>query len=153
MVSRRDTLIAANERIFKRSMKKQHIVITAVFLLCMLFTYAGLVKALYYHVFVTDMGKSPLLVKYDKARLAPLVPGTEFLIVLLLGFEATRKACLYLSFFVMSVSHYASAYCISSLPTSPAPAEVSWERFLTPTHITFNAVFTLIAGTGAILSK
>jgi hypothetical protein len=134
-------------------MKKHHIVIIAVFLLCLLFTYAGLVKALDYNLFVTDMAKSPLLVKYDKVWLAPVILGTEFLIVILLGFQRTRKTGLYLSFFVMSVFTLYLGVLYFFFTNIPCSCGGILGKMSYPTHITFNTIFTLIAGTGVMLSE
>ena len=82
-------------------MKTNYIQTTVVILLCTLFIYAGIFKAMDYQLFLSDLSKSPLLVKYDKTILAPAVLGTEFLIVFLLAFNLTRKTGLFLSFFVM----------------------------------------------------
>lgn len=123
-----------------------------VILLCMLFVYAGLFKAMDYQLFIADMGKSPLLVKYNKNLLGPVVLGTEFLIVLLLSFPPTRKTGLFLSFFVMLIfTFYLSAlfFLFTNIPCSCGGilGKMSY-----PTHIVFNTCFTLMAGAGVFLT-
>lgn len=134
-------------------MKKNYAVTIAVFLLCLLFMYAGLVKALDYNLFVTDMSKSPLLVKYNKELLGPAVLGMEFLIVVLLSFRPTRLAGLYLSFFVMAVFTLYLGVLYFFFTNIPCSCGGILGKMSYPVHITFNGIFTLIAGTGVLCSK
>lgn len=132
-------------------MKK--IVLTAiVFLLCTLFMYAGLVKALDYSLFLSDMSKSPLLVKYDKSLLAPSVLGSEFLIVGLLCFSATRKPGLLLAFFVMLLFTFYLGTLYFFYTNIPCSCGGILGKMSYPVHIGFNAAFTVLAATGVLLN-
>ncbi|MGY0038519.1 MauE/DoxX family redox-associated membrane protein [Pedobacter sp. NJ-S-72] len=135
-------------------MKINYIQTAVVILLCTLFIYAGIFKAMDYQLFLSDLSKSPLLVKYDKTLLAPVVLGTEFLIVFLLAFNLTRKTGLFLSFFVMllftlylsTLTHF---FFYTNIPCSCGGilGKMSY-----PTHIIFNAAFTLMAATAILVS-
>ena len=131
---------------------KKHLLTIIVILISMLFTYAAIFKAMDYQLFISDMSKSPLLVKYNKNILAPLVLGTEFLIVLLLNFPTTRKTGFFLSFFVMAIfSLYLSTlyFFFTNIPCSCGGilGKMSY-----PTHIVFNICFTLLSAAGVMLT-
>jgi hypothetical protein len=132
---------------------KKHILTIIVILISMLFTYAAIFKAMDYPLFISDMGKSPLLIKYNKNILAPIVLGTEFLIVLLLNFPITRKTGFFLSFFIMAIfSLYLSTlyFFFTNIPCSCGGilGKMSY-----PTHIVFNICFTLLSATGVFLTS
>ncbi|UPK67401.1 MauE/DoxX family redox-associated membrane protein [Chitinophaga filiformis] len=132
---------------------KKHIITVIVILISMLFTYAAIFKAMDYPLFLSDMSKSPLLVKYDKNLLAPVVLGTEFLIVILLAFPGTRKAAFFLSFFVMAMfSLYLSTlyFFFTNIPCSCGGI---LGKMPYPVHIAFNICFTVISGAGVLLSN
>ncbi|SDH36486.1 MauE/DoxX family redox-associated membrane protein [Chitinophaga filiformis] len=132
---------------------KRHVITVIVILISMLFTYAAIFKAMDYPLFLSDMSKSPLLVKYDKNLLAPVVLGTEFLIIILLNFPFTRKAGFFLSFFVMAIfSLYLSTlyFFFTNIPCSCGGI---LGKMPYPVHIVFNICFTLLSGTGVLLSN
>ncbi|MCF6407211.1 hypothetical protein L3C95_30220 [Chitinophaga filiformis] len=132
---------------------KKHIITVIVVLISMLFTYAAIFKAMDYSLFMSDMSKSPLLVKYDMNLLAPVVLGTEFLIVILLNFTATRKTGFFLSFFVMAMfSLYLSTlyFFFTNIPCSCGGI---LGKMPYPVHIVFNIGFTVLSGVGALLSN
>jgi hypothetical protein len=119
----------------------------------MLFTYAAIFKAMDYSLFISDMSKSPLLVKYDMNLLAPVVLGTEFLIIVLLCFPVTRKMGFFLSFFVMAMfSLYLSTlyFFFTNIPCSCGGI---LGKMPYPVHIVFNVCFTVLSGTGVLLSN
>jgi hypothetical protein len=130
---------------------RKHILTIIVILISMLFAYAGIFKAMDYTLFVSDMGRSPLLVKYNKNLLGPAVLGTEFLIVALLNFPATRKAGFFLSFFVMAIfSLYLSTlyFFFTNIPCSCGGI---LGKMPYPVHIVFNICFTLLSAAGVLL--
>lgn len=132
---------------------KKHAITVIVILISMLFTYAAIFKAMDYPLFLSDMSKSPLLVKYDKNLLAPVVLGTEFLIIILLSFPVTRKAGFFLSFFVMAIfSLYLSTlyFFFTNIPCSCGGI---LGKMPYPVHIVFNICFTVLSGTGVLLSN
>ncbi len=132
---------------------KRHVITVIVILISMLFTYAAIFKAMDYSLFLSDMSKSPLLVKYDKNLLAPVVLGTEFLIIILLSFPVTRKAGFFLSFFVMAIfSLYLSTlyFFFTNIPCSCGGI---LGKMPYPVHIVFNICFTVLSGTGVLLSN
>lgn len=132
---------------------KKHIITVIVFLISMLFIYAAIFKAMDYSLFISDMSKSPLLVKYDMNLLAPVVIGTEFLIVALLNFPVTRKTGFFLSFFVMAIfSLYLSTlyFFFTNIPCSCGGI---LGKMPYPVHIVFNICFTVLSGTGVLLSN
>ncbi|PSL29066.1 MauE/DoxX family redox-associated membrane protein [Chitinophaga ginsengisoli] len=132
---------------------KKHIITVIVILISMLFTYAAIFKGMDYSLFLADMSKSPLLVKYDKNLLAPGVIGTELLIVILLNFSATRKLGFFLSFFVMAIfSLYLSTlyFFFTNIPCSCGGI---LGKMPYPVHIVFNICFTVLSGTGVLLSN
>lgn len=132
---------------------KKHIITVIVFLISMLFIYAAIFKAMDYSLFISDMSKSPLLVKYDMNLLAPVVIGTEFLIVVLLNFPVTRKTGFFLSFFVMAIfSLYLSTlyFFFTNIPCSCGGI---LGKMPYPVHIVFNICFTVLSGTGVLLSN
>lgn len=132
---------------------KKHIITVIVILISMLFTYAAIFKAMDYPLFLSDMSKSPLLVKYDKNLLAPVVLGTEFLIVILLAFPGTRKTGFFLSFFVMAMfSLYLSTlyFFFTNIPCSCGGI---LGKMPYPVHIVFNICFMVISGAGVLLSN
>lgn len=122
-----------------------------VILLCVLFMYAGLFKAMDYELFLSDLSKSPLLVRYDKTLLGPVVLGTEFLIVLLLSFMPTRKTGLFLSFFIMLLFTLYLGTLYFFYTNIPCSCGGILGRMSYPVHITFNAIFTLLAAAGVLL--
>lgn len=132
-------------------MKKGYIVFLIVGLLSLLFMYAAVVKAMDYGLFLADMSKSPLLVKYDKEILGPGVLGVEFLIVALLSFAATRKSGLFLSFFVMLLFTLYLSTLYFFYTNIPCSCGGILGKMSYPTHIAFNAVFTVLAATGVLL--
>jgi hypothetical protein len=132
-------------------MKTNYIQTTIVILLCMLFIYAGIFKAMDYPLFLSDLSKSPLLVKYDKTLLAPAVLGTEFLIVCLLAFTSTRKAGLFLSFFVMLLFTLYLSTLYFLYTNIPCSCGGILGKMSYPTHIIFNAAFTLMAATAILV--
>jgi hypothetical protein len=115
--------------------------------------YAAVVKAMDYGLFISDMSKSPLLVKYDKEWLGPGVLGGEFLIVALLSFGATRKSGLFLSFFVMLLFTLYLSTLYFFYTNIPCSCGGILGKMSYPMHIVFNAVFTLLAATGVLLYK
>lgn len=132
---------------------RKHIITAIVVLISMLFTYAAIFKAMDYSLFLSDMSKSPLLVKYDMNLLAPVVLGTEFLIVVLLNFSATRKTGFFLSFFVMwifSVYLFTLYFFFTNIPCSCGGI---LGKMPYPVHIAFNICFTVLSGTGVLLSN
>lgn len=132
---------------------KKYIITVIVILISMLFTYAAIFKAMDYSLFLSDMSKSPLLVKYDMNLLAPVVLGTEFLIVVLLNFPVTRKTGFFLSFFVMAIfSLYLSTlyFFFTNIPCSCGGI---LGKMPYPVHIVFNICFTVLSGTGVLLSN
>lgn len=131
---------------------KPKILQVIVILICMLFVYAGLFKALDYQLFIADMGKSPLLVKYNKDILAPVVLGTEFLIVILLSFPATKKTGLFLAFFVMLIFTFYLSSLYFFFTNIPCSCGGILGKMSYPTHIVFNACFALMAGLGVLLT-
>lgn len=134
-------------------MKKEHIVITIVALTGLLFMYAAVVKAMDYGLFIDDMSKSPLLIKYDKQLLGPGVLGVEFLIVALLSFTTTRKSGLFLSFFTMLLFTLYLSTLYFFYTNIPCSCGGILGKMSYPTHIAFNAGFTLLAATGVLLYK
>ncbi|WPV64864.1 MauE/DoxX family redox-associated membrane protein [Chitinophaga sp. LS1] len=134
-------------------MKKEYAVITIVSLLGLLFMYAAVVKAMDYGLFLADMSKSPLLVKYDKQLLGPGVLGIEFLIVALLSFAATRKSGLFLSFFAMLLFTLYLSTLYFFYTNIPCSCGGILGKMSYPAHIAFNAGFTLLAATGVLLYK
>ncbi|OMP75624.1 MauE/DoxX family redox-associated membrane protein [[Flexibacter] sp. ATCC 35208] len=134
-------------------MKKEYAVITIVSLLGLLFMYAAVVKAMDYGLFLADMSKSPLLVKYDKQLLGPGVLGIEFLIVALLSFAATRKSGLFLSFFTMLLFTLYLSTLYFFYTNIPCSCGGILGKMSYPAHIAFNAGFTLLAATGVLLYK
>ncbi|WPQ60700.1 hypothetical protein SIO70_20315 [Chitinophaga sancti] len=134
-------------------MKKEYIVTTIVSLLGLLFMYAAVVKAMDYGLFLADMSKSPLLVKYDKQLLGPGVLGVEFLIVALLSFAATRQSGLFLSFFTMLLFTLYLSTLYFFYTNIPCSCGGILGKMSYPTHIAFNAGFTLLAATGVLLYK
>jgi hypothetical protein len=133
-------------------MKTNYIQTTVVVLLCTLFIYAGIFKAMDYQLFLSDLSKSPLLVKYDKTLLAPAVLGIEFLIVVLLSFTLTRKAGLFLSFFVMLLFTLYLSTLYFFYTNIPCSCGGILGKMPYPTHIIFNAVFTLMAATAILVN-
>jgi len=133
-------------------MKTNYIQTTVVILLCILFIYAGIFKAMDYPLFLSDLSKSPLLVKYDKTLLAPAILGTEFLIVILLSFTLTRKTGLFLSFFVMLLFTLYLSTLYFFYTNIPCSCGGILGKMSYPTHIIFNAVFTLMAATAILVS-
>jgi lipopolysaccharide export LptBFGC system permease protein LptF len=131
---------------------RSNILKVIVILTCMLFMYAGIFKAMDYQLFLADMGKSPLLVKYNKNILGPLVLGTEFLIVFLLSFSATRKTGLFLSFFVMLLFTFYLSALFFFFTNIPCSCGGILGKMSYPTHIVFNTFFTLIAALGVFLT-
>ncbi|SFD99859.1 hypothetical protein SAMN05518672_10491 [Chitinophaga sp. CF118] len=131
---------------------KNYILQTIVILICMLFMYAGIFKAMDYQIFLSDMGKSPLLVKYDKNLLGPVVLGTEFLIVFLLSFPLTRKTGLFLSFFVMAIFTFYLSTLFFFFTNIPCSCGGILGKMSYPVHIVFNICFTLLAATGVLLT-
>jgi hypothetical protein len=132
---------------------KKYIITVIVILISMLFTYAAIFKAMDYPLFLSDMSKSPLLVKYDMNLLAPVVIGTELLIVVLLNFPATRKAGFFLSFFVMWIfSLYLSTlyFFFTNIPCSCGGI---LGKMPYPVHIVFNICFTVLSGAGVLVSN
>ncbi|WP_343692479.1 MauE/DoxX family redox-associated membrane protein [Chitinophaga sp.] len=134
-------------------MKRAYLVFPIVGLLSLLFMYAAVVKAMDYGLFLADMSKSPLLVKYDKEILGPGVLGVEFLIVALLSFAATRKSGLFLSFFVMLLFTLYLSTLYFFYTNIPCSCGGILGKMSYPAHIAFNAVFTLLAATGVLLYK
>lgn len=134
-------------------MKRTYIVFLIVGLLSLLFMYAAVVKAMDYGLFLSDMSKSPLLVKYDKTLLGPGVLGVEFLIVALLSFGATRKSGLFLSFFVMLLFTLYLSTLYFFYTNIPCSCGGILGKMSYPAHIAFNGVFTLLAATGVLLYK
>ncbi|QNK64399.1 hypothetical protein H7F33_07945 [Pedobacter sp. PAMC26386] len=133
-------------------MKINYIQIAIVVLLCTLFMYAGIFKAMDYPLFLSDLSKSPLLVRYDKGMLAPVVLGTEFLIVLFLSFSVTRRTGLFLSFFVMLLFTFYLSTLYFFYTNIPCSCGGILGKMSYPVHITFNAVFTLMAAAGVLLN-
>jgi len=131
---------------------RSNILNVIVILICMLFVYAGLFKALDYQLFIADMGKSPLLVKYNKDILAPVVLGTEFLIVFLLSFPATKKAGLFLSFFVMLLFTFYLSSLYFFFTNIPCSCGGILGKMPYPVHIVFNAFFAFLSGLGVLLT-
>ncbi|WP_343672564.1 MauE/DoxX family redox-associated membrane protein [Chitinophaga sp.] len=134
-------------------MKKEYPIFAIVGLLGLLFMYAAVVKAMDYNLFLADMSKSPLLVKYDKQLLGPAVLGVEFLIVALLSFTTTRKSGLFLSFFVMLLFTLYLGTLYFFYTNIPCSCGGILGKMSYPTHIAFNAGFTLLAATGVMLYK
>lgn len=130
---------------------RKHILTIILILICMLFTYAAIVKTIDYEPFVSEMGKSPLLVRYDKALLAPAVLGTEFLIVILLTFPATRKAGFFLSFFVMAVFSLYLATLYFFFTNIPCSCGGILGKMPYPVHIVFNTCYTALSAAGVLL--
>jgi len=134
-------------------MKRDYILFLIVGLLSLLFMYAAIAKAMDYAFFVSEMSKSPLLTKYDKQWLAPGVLGVEFLIVALLSFAATRRSGLLLSFFVMLLFTLYLSTLYFFYTNIPCSCGGILGKMSYPTHIIFNAVFTLLAATGVMIYK
>lgn len=134
-------------------MKKEYILYLIVGLLSLLFMYAAIAKAMDYGFFVSEMSKSPLLMKYDKQWLAPGVLGVEFLIVALLSFTGTRQSGLFLSFFVMLLFTLYLSTLYFFYTNIPCSCGGILGKMSYPTHIIFNAVFTLLAAAGVMLYK
>ncbi|GAA3933618.1 hypothetical protein GO495_17320 [Chitinophaga oryziterrae] len=132
---------------------KKHILTAIVILISMLFTYAAIFKAMDYQLFLSDMSKSPLLVKYDKNLLAPVVLGTEFLIVLLLNFPATRKTGFFLSFFIMAIFSLYLSTLFFFFTNIPCSCGGILGKMPYPVHIVFNICFTLLSATGVLLTR
>jgi len=133
-------------------MKSNYIQNTVVILLCILFIYAGIFKAMDYQLFLSDLSKSPLLVKYDKTLLAPAILGTEFLIVVLLSFTLTRQAGLFLSFFVMLLFTLYLSTLYFLYTNIPCSCGGILGKMSYPTHIIFNAVFTVMSAAAILIS-
>ena len=62
-------------------MKRNTIITILSYSLSILFVYAASAKAMVYTDFMADIAKSPLLVNYNNAILAPGILGLEFLTV------------------------------------------------------------------------
>jgi uncharacterized membrane protein YphA (DoxX/SURF4 family) len=118
-------------------------------LLIFLFVYAAASKMLDYEKFRVQLGQSPMLTSFA-GWVAWMVPSTEMIIALLLGFPRYRLAGLYCSFSLMVMfttyiiaitrfSEYVPCSCGGVLQN------LNWNQ-----HLVFNIGFAMLALTGIL---
>lgn len=125
-------------------------IIASLFIL--LFLYAAVTKLIEYDKFVTQIGKSPLIMSYSMI-LAWLVPAVEIGTAILLIHPRTTLLGLYGSMalmtmftlyitFIMTLSPYVPCSCGGIL------SQMGWGE-----HLVFNIVFTLLGIVGIYLKS
>jgi uncharacterized membrane protein YphA (DoxX/SURF4 family) len=121
-----------------------------IFLFMVLFIYAATTKLLEYDLFRAQIGKSPLITRYDHI-LAWLVPGVEYIVALMLFIPRFRLAGLYASFSLMFAFTAYITFILTFSPYVPCScggilSSMGWTE-----HLIFNIGFTLLAVVGIIL--
>lgn len=133
-------------------MNKRNITQLIASLLILLFSYAATSKLVEYHTFVSQLGKSPLIEHYA-VPISWGIPLLEYLTVVLLLFNRTQQAGLYVSFFLMTlftVYIYAMLHFSYDLPCSCGGvlAQLTWKQ-----HLVFNIFFVAASLLGIILQS
>ncbi|HZY81377.1 MAG TPA: MauE/DoxX family redox-associated membrane protein [Cyclobacteriaceae bacterium] len=123
-------------------------IICALFIL--LFLYASVTKLLDYQEFRVQLGKSPIITSF-----APLVawfiPVLEILVSIMLIFQRTRLAGLYLSFGLMTMFTF---YIIAITQFSdyiPCSCGGVLQNMGWTEHLVFNIAFSAFAAAGVLL--
>jgi len=132
-------------------MKRNTIITILSYSLSILFVYAASAKAMVYTDFMADIAKSPLLVNYNNAILAPGILGLEFLAVILLQFKATLKLGFYLSSFLMLMFTLYLGTLYFFYTNIPCSCGGILGRMPYPVHIIFNLLFTIFSFYGTFL--
>lgn len=133
-------------------MKRSTIIETIIFLYAILFLYTGISKIIEYSIFKEQLSESPIVGRIS-ILISFLVPGTEFLIVLLLVIPRWRLKGLYAALALMlAFTVYILLLMLISdkLPCSCGGiiSNLSWRQ-----HIVFNSAFILLALWGAVLQR
>jgi hypothetical protein len=133
-------------------MKRTTIIETSIFLYSVLFLYTAVSKLTDFDTFKEQLADSPI-VGHSSSLVSILVPGTEFLIVLLLLIPRWRLKGFYLALALMVAFTVYIIVLMSisdKLPCSCGGiiASLSW-----PQHIVFNSAFILLASWGLLLQR
>jgi uncharacterized membrane protein YphA (DoxX/SURF4 family) len=115
------------------------------FLAAVLFYYTGITKLLHHSLFISQIGKSPLLVDFAD-WLSWVVPITELIIAVLLYVPCLRRWGLLATFGLMSSFTIYVGVILSRYDDLPCSCGgvidlMSWQG-----HLVFNIVFTALAG-------
>jgi uncharacterized membrane protein YphA (DoxX/SURF4 family) len=124
-------------------MKKLPVTEITSSLLILLFAYTAISKLFNYRTFARTLSESPLI-HNGADTIAWLLPATELVVVLLLFFDASRKAGLYVSLcllIVFSLYIYGMLLFVDDLPCNCGGVlnKMSWKQ-----HLFFNAGFLVI---------
>ena len=123
-----------------------------VFLLILLFAYAGSVKLFDYTTFSIQLSKSPLI--FDRAdQIALVLPISEIIIAFMLLTDKYRLQGLYLSFFTMLTFTLYLLYMVNFSYYIPCSCGGILGRMSWNVHIVFNIFFVAISAIGVIIYK
>lgn len=132
-------------------MKKEYIITTISYALCILFIYAATMKAIDFRQFMTDITKSPLLANIPASVTGIGILALEFAAALLLAFPKARMYGLYLSAFLMLLFSVYMSVLYFFYVNIPCSCGGILGQMGYPAHIVFNIAFTLLAFTGILL--
>ena len=132
--------------------KRRTIIEIITVLNIILFLYTGIAKIMDYSIFKEQLALSPIL-SWAAEPVALLLPGVEFIIVLILVIPRWRLKGLYASLTIMTLFtiYIIALFSISSeMPCSCGGIieQLSWKQ-----HIVFNSAFILTNIWGIILLK
>jgi len=124
-----------------------------IYLLVLLFTYAGVVKLLDVEQFAFELSQSPLLPAFSVPLVAHLLPAAEVITAFLLIFEKTRMWALYVSFSIMFIFTVYLIALVGLYDNVPCACGGILGKISYPTHILFNAIFTGVALAACLLEE
>lgn len=124
-------------------MKNEYLKVISSNVLILLYSYTAMSKLIGYEVFKANLSRSPLM-GHGAGTIAWLLPAAELIVVLLLFFEATRRAGLYASLFLLVLFTSYLLYMILFVDDLPCScggvlSKMSWQQ-----HIWFNLFFIVI---------
>lgn len=134
-----------------KTINRNHIVQAIRLLLCCTFLYAAMLKGVDFAQFAFDMKKSPILEPFNTTVLAVFVLFFEIAAAVLLAFQGSARAGLYLSFFIMLLFSGYLFILYTRYPNAPCSCGGILGRLPYPVHITFNIVLTILAAIGIFL--
>lgn len=131
-------------------MRNKIILESICFLFILLFLYAAITKVLDYDMFISQIGRSPLLSKFAH-WIAWMIPTIEVILSILLMVPRYRLFALFGSFTLMVIFTFYIIAILNFSKDIPCSCGGILEKLGWTEHIVFNIVFSILGALGILL--